>query len=246
MYSSRGPTWYDGLLKPDLVAPGHDLVSDAAIAGTLYALYPDRQVAASGTLKRFFRLSGTSMSAAVTSGVAALMIEASRKAGGFPSPRTIKSILQYTALPLDGADALTQGRGALNAAGALALVSAMGASPTLEDWLLTQSITPATTIGQNTLAWAQTTVGDDTVWTSTAPGLPSWVQTVVWGNAFGWDDTVVWGNTGWDDTVVWGNSDWTDTVVWGNANWIDTVVWGNTVDWNDTVVWGNTAPWTNP
>ena len=30
-YSSRGPTWYDGLAKPDLVAPGHKLVSDAAL-----------------------------------------------------------------------------------------------------------------------------------------------------------------------------------------------------------------------
>jgi len=34
-YSSRGPTWYDALTKPDLVAPGHQLVSDAADASTL-------------------------------------------------------------------------------------------------------------------------------------------------------------------------------------------------------------------
>ncbi len=29
-YSSRGPTWYDGFAKPDVVAPGHKLTSDAA------------------------------------------------------------------------------------------------------------------------------------------------------------------------------------------------------------------------
>ena len=29
-YSSKGPTWYDALAKPDAVAPGHRLVSDAA------------------------------------------------------------------------------------------------------------------------------------------------------------------------------------------------------------------------
>ena len=29
-YSSRGPTWYDGTAKPDLVAPGHGLVAAAA------------------------------------------------------------------------------------------------------------------------------------------------------------------------------------------------------------------------
>ena len=34
-YSSRGPTWYDAVTKPDLVAPGHQLVSDAAEASTL-------------------------------------------------------------------------------------------------------------------------------------------------------------------------------------------------------------------
>ena len=35
-YSSRGPTWYDGFAKPDIVAPGHRLVSDGATASTLY------------------------------------------------------------------------------------------------------------------------------------------------------------------------------------------------------------------
>jgi len=26
-YSSRGPTWYDGFVKPDVVAPGHSMIS---------------------------------------------------------------------------------------------------------------------------------------------------------------------------------------------------------------------------
>ncbi len=29
-YSSRGPSWYDGFAKPDVVAPGHNLLSVAA------------------------------------------------------------------------------------------------------------------------------------------------------------------------------------------------------------------------
>ena len=36
-YSSRGPAWYSGLAKPDLVAPGHRLVAVGAYGGTLYA-----------------------------------------------------------------------------------------------------------------------------------------------------------------------------------------------------------------
>ena len=36
-YSSRGPAWYSGLAKPDLVAPGHRLVAVGAYGGSLYA-----------------------------------------------------------------------------------------------------------------------------------------------------------------------------------------------------------------
>src|SRR5262245_39542506 len=43
-YSSRGPTWYDATPKPDLVAPGHALVSSAAIGSSLYVQYPQRQI----------------------------------------------------------------------------------------------------------------------------------------------------------------------------------------------------------
>ena len=35
-YSSRGPAWYSGLAKPDLVAPGHRLVAVGAYRGLLY------------------------------------------------------------------------------------------------------------------------------------------------------------------------------------------------------------------
>ncbi len=34
-YSSRGPAWYSGLAKPDLVAPGHRLVAVGAYSGSL-------------------------------------------------------------------------------------------------------------------------------------------------------------------------------------------------------------------
>src|SRR5262249_53253536 len=75
-YSSRGPTWYDGFQKPDLVAPGSHIVSDVSTKSTIYSKYPGGIVMVAG--KPFLRLSGTSMAAPVVSGVVAAMLDASR------------------------------------------------------------------------------------------------------------------------------------------------------------------------
>src|SRR5262249_44878448 len=64
-YSSRGPSWYDGFAKPDIVAPGDKLVSLAATGSMLNSLLSQDQVKGSGG--PFLRLSGTSMAAAVAS-----------------------------------------------------------------------------------------------------------------------------------------------------------------------------------
>ena len=76
----------------------------------LYKQYPAYRVDVA--TRTYMTLSGTSMSAAVTSGVVALMIEASRSTNSqriaLP-PNAIKAILQHTALPLAGFDELTQG-----------------------------------------------------------------------------------------------------------------------------------------
>ena len=122
-YSSRGPSWYDGFAKPDLLAPGHGIVSNSVSSSGLYEAYPSVRAGAA-----HMRLNGTSMATATATGVVALMLESHRQAhlfGPAIAPNTIKAILQYTATPLDeragatngGAtpDALTQGAGAINA-----------------------------------------------------------------------------------------------------------------------------------
>src|SRR6185369_1806893 len=75
-YSSRGPSWYDGFAKPDVVAPGHQLVSDAPITSTLSATYPALVV--TENMRSYLKLSGTSMSTSVVSGLVASMLEVSR------------------------------------------------------------------------------------------------------------------------------------------------------------------------
>jgi len=48
-YSSRGPTWYDGFQKPDIVAPGSHLVSDVGTSSTIAKQFPNGLIKTSGT-----------------------------------------------------------------------------------------------------------------------------------------------------------------------------------------------------
>ena len=133
---SRGPTWIDAYQKPDVVAPGSHLVSDASPKGALLRTYPNGIVKTNG--KQFLKLSGTSMAAPIVSGIVAAMLEANRATHHDAplTPNAVKAILQYTAIPLPGYDELTQGAGAVNAAGAIALAEAIDPdAPIGSNWL---------------------------------------------------------------------------------------------------------------
>ena len=69
-FSAVGPT-LDGLIKPDLVAPGTSIVSTRDPGSTIDWAYPDAVVD-----NDYFKGTGTSQAAAVISGVAALMFQA--------------------------------------------------------------------------------------------------------------------------------------------------------------------------
>ncbi len=74
-YSSRGPTKYDNNAKPDLAAPGNKIVSLEAPNSYIAAHYPLEHIAGSGN-NAYLRMSGTSMSAPMVSGAAALLLQA--------------------------------------------------------------------------------------------------------------------------------------------------------------------------
>jgi serine protease AprX len=100
-YSSKGPTFIDGVVKPDVVAPGNLLVSLEAPNSTLYNQYPANRVpynfyvkgGSTASSSSYFTLSGTSMAAGVVSGVVADLLQARPSL----NPDQVKARLMKTA-----------------------------------------------------------------------------------------------------------------------------------------------------
>jgi serine protease AprX len=266
-YSSRGPTWYDGLVKPDVVAPGQALTAVSTSSAKLWKEYTNARVSAWGDYSnKYLRLNGTSMAAAVVSGVVALMIDAHRDAITWTqkplSPNLVKAILQYSAVPLldrsAGSrpyDVLTQGAGAVNAQGAIDLAEAVDPSQPIGSFWMTAQPSPYFRFGYESAAWAQYVVwGSHIVWgNSLFVHERAWEPTVQWGDAsplhIVWGNVdalhLVWGNVAvWGQHIVWGNalvgSVSGSHIVWGNLIDAEHVVWGNLA--SEHVVWGNADP----
>jgi serine protease AprX len=101
LWSSRGRT-ADGVVKPDLVAPGRRLVAVRSRGSYIDQANPSARV---GTA--YIRGSGTSHAAAVVSGAAALLLEARPDL----RPDEVKYALRASALPLEAVAATGQGAG---------------------------------------------------------------------------------------------------------------------------------------
>ncbi|MCL5773703.1 MAG: S8 family serine peptidase, partial [Firmicutes bacterium] len=91
-FSSRGPTKYDNLPKPDVVSPGVNITAPDASNGG------------------YTSMSGTSMATPIAAGVVASLIQADSKA----TPDEIKTALAKTADKVGDYDANTQGAGVID------------------------------------------------------------------------------------------------------------------------------------
>ena len=108
-WSSRGPT-AQGVSKPDVVAPGRTLISTRSFGSQVEKENPKAHVPPS-----YIKGSGTSESAAVVSGVAALLLKAHPEW----TPDQVKHALRSTASPISGVATTTQGKGRINYAAAV-------------------------------------------------------------------------------------------------------------------------------
>jgi len=263
-FSSRGPSWFDGYAKPDVVAPGSGLLSDVVDGSTLATSYPS--LVYPTTSGKLLKLSGSSMATGVVSGLVAIMIEAHdyaaqqryessltgrlRKLAYVPppalTPNAIKAMLQYSATPLKDAsgvkyDALTQGAGEVDGLGAIALAySADTAQLPGTPWMT--AFPASTQFGSELDTWSQQIIwGTRVVTGSSVVDLNqlAWSANTVWGA--GELDNIVWGTMSLEsDNIVWGTSAVLDGVAWsGSIVEGDNIVWGTSLlEWAPNIVWG--------
>jgi serine protease AprX len=256
-FSSRGPTLYDHILKPDLVAPGRNVVSAEAAGSLLAAQHPERHVAGSGA-EGYIQLSGSSMSAAVVSGAVALLIDARTNL----RPREVRLVLQASSISVVGDGLIASGAGGLSALGAAELADshALGRVASLQSLSSRQGGGPSLSADaaflrgisaqkeSDTIIWGQ---GATIIWGQSATIIWGQATTIIWGQAATiiWgqftEDTIIWGQAAtiiWgqnsDDTIIWGQNS-PDTIIWGQST-PDTIIWGQATE-NDTIIWGQAA-----
>jgi serine protease AprX len=234
----------------DLLAPGRSIVSLRDPGSYVDRNFPQGRVDGD-TAGRLFRGSGTSQSAAVTSGAIALLLQA------YPdlTPDQVKYILTQTATPVADSTALTAGAGQLNIAAALLLAKFM--------------TTPGGSRVISSSVWGQTWPGSDghgsieaaragndpldpngdvisgevdlqgmpwnpATWWAASSALTAW-------NGGQWNGATWTGST-WASYGSWATSRW-DTSRWDTSRW-DTSRW-DTSRWDtsrwDTSRWDGTA-----
>jgi serine protease AprX len=189
-YSSKGPTIIDGIIKPDLVAPGNKIVSAEALGGSLIAENPTLHVAGSDT-DAYMTMSGTSMAAGVVSGAAALVLEANSKL----TPRQVKTALQYSATFMPGAGLLGAGAGTLNVVAAVE--SALNGPSLKSSAIGGELVTPS---GRITVTRSDVKSSDHIRRDEILCG-----DGILWGDRIIWTDEILGGNRIiWTDEILGG------------------------------------------
>ena len=241
-YSSKGPTYIDMTVKPDVVAPGNLVVSLLAPGSTLANTYPENIVgpsyyspSSSGT-SQYMQLSGTSMATPVVSGIVALMLQKDPSL----APDTVKARLMKTATktfpvssvatdPTTGQsytdyyDIFTIGAGYVDAAAALADYEQTFLSSVSPNARYNPFTQQGSLVVPMTSNWA---------WS------PQWSPPAVWGNI-----VLPNGNTIWNASNTWSSSnDWGTSIIWGTNGPSDSsIIWGTSGPSDTSIIWGTSG-----
>jgi serine protease AprX len=223
-YSSKGPTYIDLTVKPDVVAPGNVVTSLLAPGSTLVGLYPGNVVApsqyttaANASGGQYFQLSGTSMATPVVSGAVALLLQKDPTL----TPDMVKARLMKTAaktFPLTS----------------VAVDSSTGA------------VYPSTydifTVGAGYVDILAALNNYDR---ATAPALsPKVLYSPLLASAFLVNPSgAVWNNSVWSLMSVWGHQVVQPGLGGTSAAWGDSTAWGSSAAWGDSSQWGTSAAW---
>jgi serine protease AprX len=234
-YTSKGPSLYDNVAKPDLVAPGNLIISLYFPGSTLSKNNPQYEVPKSlyvsgpqtAVSPTYFILSGTSMAAPMVSAAAALMLQQTPsltpdqiKARLIAS--TFKGLVQAsTAIDLttgqtfnEQADVFTVGAGLLDIQGALQNTSLAPATAG-------SALSPKAVISNDKVSLA---VNGSSV-LGTASSL--WSNSILWGGSILWGvsngeagESILWGgSTPLANSILWGGSSGSagESILWGGG-----------------------------
>jgi len=248
-YSSKGPTAFDHIVKPDLVAPGNGTVSLMSPGSTLALNYPSNlvpnsyyQTGGTGTSGTYMRLSGTSMATPVVSGAVALLLQQNPSlTPDQVKARLMKSAQKVSTLYATAYDHLTLAPFSLQSdvlevgAGYLDIQAALNNHDLTTLPAVSASAILASVSGKNQVSIQRNYA---TVWGSS----------VVWGDSLVYGTYVIAGTNAGGFSILWGSS-----AIWGmddggggfSVVWGDSLILPGTVqaldsgDGDYSVVWGD-------
>ena len=238
-FSSTGPT-YEGFVKPELIAPGGHIT--ASMSGSSYLANIDPNSMMPG--ENLFTMSGTSMAAAVTSGVVALMIQEDPSL----TPDTVKCRLLSSAEPaVSSAGTLAysvfqQGAGLIDAVAAVNS-SASGCANVGLDVAADLAGTEHFGGPANETASGEFYIMNmaASTWGTPLPGDGlTWDAGYAWNQGYSWSQGYVWADGySWSDGYTWSSADtWTKADTWTRADtWTKGYTWNTAVPW-----WNNSQP----
>ena len=194
-WSAYGYT-LDGFAKPDIGAPGRQLVGPVPSTATMPLERPER-VTASG----YMWMSGTSFAAPVVAGTAAQLLA---KYPGW-TPDQVKGALMLTAKQTAAGTALGVGEVSVKGAYSYDYASLSGGTPPNPNAALNDFVGPD---GAGGVAF------DSATWASTASANASWNQ-ASWASA-SWA-SASWASASWN-SASWASASWS-SASWASASW---------------------------